>query len=39
MAVCPVCQVEPGVECHAAGWALPGGAVHPERQQLAEVTE
>lgn len=39
MAVCPVCQVEPGVECHLDGWALAGGAVHPERQALAEVTE
>jgi len=35
----PVCQVEPGVECHLDGWALTGGAVHVERQALAEVTE
>lgn len=33
--VCPVCQVEPGVDCHNGGWPLPGDTVHPERQQLA----
>jgi hypothetical protein len=34
-AVCPACQVEPGVECHLDGWALAGGAVHQERADLA----
>jgi hypothetical protein len=37
-AVCPVCQVEPGVECHEAGRALHDGAVHPRRQVEAEET-
>ena len=33
--VCPVCQVEPGIECHLNGWPLAGGNVHPERTELA----
>lgn len=33
--VCPVCQVEPGIECHTGGWPLAGGAVHQERTALA----
>lgn len=37
-AVCPVCQVEPGTDCHEAGRPLPGGDVHPRRQTEAEET-
>ena len=37
-AVCPTCQVGPGVACHLDGWPLPGGQVHPARQQEAEET-
>jgi hypothetical protein len=37
-ACCPVCQVEPGTDCHNGGWPLPNGDVHPERQHEAEVT-
>ncbi|BBB01038.1 hypothetical protein RVR_8270 [Actinacidiphila reveromycinica] len=33
--VCPVCQVEPGIDCHQGGWPLSGGDVHPERTELA----
>lgn len=31
-AVCPQCQVEPGVPCHLDGRELPGGGVHPRRE-------
>jgi hypothetical protein len=37
-AVCPVCQVAPGVDCHEAGRPLHGGDVHPRRQVEAEET-
>jgi hypothetical protein len=35
-AVCPTCQVEPGVDCHEAGRPLYGSAVHVLRQTEAE---
>lgn len=35
-AVCPTCQVEPGVQCHDQGW--PQGDNHPARQTEAEET-
>ena len=38
VAACPTCQVGPGVACHLDGWPLPGGQVHPARQQEAEET-
>ncbi|MGY0062782.1 zinc finger domain-containing protein [Streptomyces sp. LZ34] len=31
-AVCPVCQVEPGVPCHLDGRELRDGGVHPRRE-------
>ncbi|MFD8088704.1 zinc finger domain-containing protein [Streptomyces malaysiensis] len=31
-AVCPECQVEPGVPCHLDGRELRDGAVHPRRE-------
>ena len=34
VAVCPACQVEPAVPCHADGRELP--VVHPQRQTEAE---
>ena len=37
-AVCPLCQVEPGIPCHLDGHALPNGDVHPARLAEAEVT-
>jgi hypothetical protein len=37
-AVCPTCQVEPGVPCHLSGYALPEHHVHPAREQEAGVT-
>lgn len=37
-ACCPVCQVEPGVDCHERGRPLHGGAVHARRQVEAEET-
>lgn len=37
-AVCPTCQVGLGTGCHLDGHPLPVGAVHPARQQEAEVT-
>jgi hypothetical protein len=37
-AVCPTCQVEPGVACRLNGYALPGDHVHATRTAEAEVT-
>jgi hypothetical protein len=37
-AVCPSCQVEPGIPCHDGAWELEGGQVHDQRRQEAEVT-
>lgn len=38
-AVCPACQVEPGVECFGVGGVpLRDGDVHPQRQVEAGVT-
>jgi hypothetical protein len=37
-AVCPLCQVAPGTECHLDGRPLPQGDVHPARLAEAEVT-
>lgn len=38
-AVCPACQVEPGIECYGVdGVPLRDGDVHPQRQALAGVT-
>ncbi|URN11321.1 hypothetical protein LUW77_03245 [Streptomyces radiopugnans] len=31
-AVCPACQVEPGIECHLGGRPLRDGRVHPQRE-------
>ncbi|WP_181785120.1 zinc finger domain-containing protein [Streptomyces phytophilus] len=38
VACCPLCQVEPGVECHLDGRPLPQGAVHPARETEAQET-
>lgn len=39
VAVCPACQVEPGVECHGVDQTpLPSGRVHPQREVEAGVT-
>jgi Zn ribbon nucleic-acid-binding protein len=34
-AVCPTCQVEPGIHCHQDGWPLAGAAAHPARHEIA----
>jgi hypothetical protein len=36
VAVCPACQVVPGIPCHTAGRPLHDGAVHMERTTEAE---
>jgi hypothetical protein len=36
VAVCPQCQVTPGVPCHRDGRELPDGAVHDRREKEAE---
>lgn len=38
VAVCPACQVEPGIPCHHEGRQLPDGANHPQRDALAKTT-
>lgn len=37
-AVCPACQVEPGVPCHLDGRPFPDGHVHPQRETEARRT-